>query len=100
MAGWTSRGCLGVGEDNARFLLLGLVLAVYMLAGAVLFQYLEQEKEIEQSENFWYTYDTFVKMYMPPYPFLQYNCTQGESFSFEFRAGNTHCTVLPTGDQN
>lgn len=40
--------CGGLAEDNARFILLAVVLAAYMLAGAVLFQRLESDLEIRQ----------------------------------------------------
>jgi len=35
-------------EDNARIILLAVVLAAYMLAGAALFQRLESDLEIRQ----------------------------------------------------
>lgn len=40
--------CGGLAEDNARFILLAVVLAAYMLAGATLFQILEGDLEIRQ----------------------------------------------------
>lgn len=40
--------CGNIAEDNARFILLAIVLAVYMLAGAALFQTLEADLEIHQ----------------------------------------------------
>lgn len=35
-------------EDNARFILLAIVLLAYMLAGAALFQFLESDLEVQQ----------------------------------------------------
>lgn len=40
--------CGGLAEDNARFVLLAVVLAAYMVAGAALFQKLESDVEIKQ----------------------------------------------------
>lgn len=40
--------CGGLAEDNARFVLLAVVLAAYMVAGAALFQRLEADVEIRQ----------------------------------------------------
>lgn len=40
--------CGGIAEDNARFVLLAVVLAIYMLAGATLFHTLEAELELRQ----------------------------------------------------
>ncbi|CAD1479627.1 unnamed protein product, partial [Heterotrigona itama] len=49
----------GLGEDNARFILLFGVLAVYMLAGAAIFQQLEADLEVRQTAEFWRVYHTF-----------------------------------------
>lgn len=43
--------CGGIAEDNARIILLAVVLAAYMLAGAALFQRLESDLEIRQVQN-------------------------------------------------
>lgn len=43
--------CGGFAEDNARIILLAVVLAAYMLAGAALFQRLESDLEIRQVQN-------------------------------------------------
>jgi len=43
------QGCcvaLGLGEDNARFLLLFFVMTIYLLVGAGLFSLLERNNEI------------------------------------------------------
>jgi len=37
---------LGLGEDNARFLLLFLVMVVYIFVGAGIFSLLERDNEI------------------------------------------------------
>lgn len=77
MEGWRTRtGCMGLGEDNARFLLLGFVLGVYMLAGALLFQQLEQDTEIEQAQRFWVVYNNFIENHLPSTPCSSYNGTR------------------------
>lgn len=43
--------CGGLAEDNARIILLAVVLAAYMLAGAALFQRLESDFEIGQVQK-------------------------------------------------
>jgi len=43
--------CGGLAEDNARIILLAVVLAAYMLAGAALFQRLESDLEIRQVQK-------------------------------------------------
>ncbi|XP_014671058.1 PREDICTED: potassium channel subfamily K member 13-like [Priapulus caudatus] len=50
-------------EDNARFLLLAVVMVFYMVAGALLFQYLEQESELRAVESYRNTYAHFVALY-------------------------------------
>jgi hypothetical protein len=60
-------GCCSVlhlTEDNARFILLAIVLVLYMLAGAVLFQYLEGEAEMNMAREFWHTYSDFRRHYL------------------------------------
>ncbi|KAG8226777.1 hypothetical protein J437_LFUL006301 [Ladona fulva] len=49
------------GVDNARFLLLAVVLVIYMLAGAALFQYLEEDSELKVDRDFWKLYEDFQK---------------------------------------
>ncbi|KDR14601.1 Potassium channel subfamily K member 13 [Zootermopsis nevadensis] len=59
-------GCcslLHLTEDNARFLLLAIVLVLYMLAGATLFQYLEGEEELRMVREFWRIYSDFRRHY-------------------------------------
>ncbi|KAL0119451.1 hypothetical protein PUN28_007738 [Cardiocondyla obscurior] len=56
--------CGGLAEDNARIVLLAVVLAVYMLAGAALFQRLESDLEIRQATEFWRVYHTFRKHHL------------------------------------
>ncbi|XP_043505944.1 potassium channel subfamily K member 13-like [Polistes fuscatus] len=56
--------CGGLAEDNARFILLAIVLAAYMLAGATLFQILEGDLEIRQAAEFWRVYHAFRKHHL------------------------------------
>lgn len=88
-------GCcslLHLTEDNARFLLLAIVLVLYMLAGATLFQYLEGEEELRMVREFWRIYSDFRRHYV----FLltqvgnntgvhgnEVNCTSGEDTNEE-----------------
>jgi hypothetical protein len=51
-------------EDNARFLLLAIVLVLYMLAGAALFQYLESDAELRMTREFWRIYSDFRRHYL------------------------------------
>ena len=60
-------GCctlLHLTEDNARFVLLAVVLVIYMLAGAALFQYLEGEGELKMAHEFWKIYSDFRRHYL------------------------------------
>lgn len=43
---------LALKEDNARFLLLALVLLLYMVAGALIFQALEENNEIQERKTY------------------------------------------------
>ncbi|XP_070150641.1 potassium channel subfamily K member 13-like [Polyergus mexicanus] len=56
--------CGGIAEDNARIILLAVVLAAYMLAGAALFQRLESDLEIGQAAEFWRVYHAFRKHHL------------------------------------
>ncbi|EGI70581.1 PREDICTED: potassium channel subfamily K member 13-like [Acromyrmex echinatior] len=56
--------CGGLAEDNARIILLAVVLAAYMLAGAALFQRLESDFEIRQATEFWRVYHAFRKHHL------------------------------------
>lgn len=53
--------CGGLAEDNARIILLAVVLAAYMLAGAALFQRLESDLEIRQVQKVYP--DVYIKNY-------------------------------------
>ena len=44
--------CVVLKEDNARFLLLGFVLVLYMVLGAIIFQFLEEPIELEERRIF------------------------------------------------
>ncbi|XP_044733394.1 potassium channel subfamily K member 13-like [Chrysoperla carnea] len=57
-------GILPIAEDNARFLLLALVLVIYMVIGATVFQYLESDLEIRQAHAFWDQYLQFCSHYI------------------------------------
>ncbi|CAG0888936.1 unnamed protein product [Darwinula stevensoni] len=60
------RGCcrrLRISEDNARFLLLGVVLIIYLLSGALLFQFLEQDEEVRMRKRYWEAYDHFLSRF-------------------------------------
>ncbi|XP_061742099.1 potassium channel subfamily K member 13b [Nerophis ophidion] len=57
-----SAGCCGCGpinEDNARFLLLALLIVVYLLCGAAVFSALEQPKEKEAKERWAHRFELF-----------------------------------------
>ncbi|XP_014468067.1 PREDICTED: potassium channel subfamily K member 13-like [Dinoponera quadriceps] len=56
--------CGGLAEDNARFILLAVVLVAYMLAGAVLFQRLESDFETRQAAEFWRVYHAFRRHHL------------------------------------
>ncbi|KAH3874755.1 potassium channel subfamily K member 13-like [Dreissena polymorpha] len=63
----TSKGCCSVlhlREDNARFLLLMVVMVAYMLAGAAIFMALERGNEIKEKEN----YDKKIEEFYAKYP--------------------------------
>ncbi|EZA51043.1 potassium channel subfamily K member 13 [Ooceraea biroi] len=56
--------CGGLAEDNARIILLAVVLATYMLVGAALFQRLESDLEIRQAAEFWRVYHAFRRHHL------------------------------------
>lgn len=60
------KGCCAlvrVREDNARFLLLAIVLIIYMFCGAALFRYLEQGAEQRERQDHADTYKQFLRKY-------------------------------------
>ncbi|GBL77996.1 Potassium channel subfamily K member 12 [Araneus ventricosus] len=60
------KGCcrvLHLHEDNTRFLLLGVVMLIYMAAGAWLFQWLEHQNETDDRERYWEIYRWFMEKY-------------------------------------
>lgn len=57
------RRLLRLREENARFVLLALVLLVYMLLGACLFRALERQREIEARERYDRVLDDFWMKY-------------------------------------
>ncbi|XP_059473207.1 potassium channel subfamily K member 13-like [Neocloeon triangulifer] len=62
--GPAASGCcnaLHLSEDNARFVLLAVVLLLYMVAGAALFQFLEQDTELAMVQKFWDVYSDFQR---------------------------------------
>ncbi|CAH0387373.1 unnamed protein product [Bemisia tabaci] len=50
---------LNLSEDNARILLLGVVLLLYMFGGAMLFHQTESEAEAEIARRYWALYHEF-----------------------------------------
>lgn len=50
---------LHLSEDNARVILLAIFAVLYMLAGALLFQFLESESELKMSRDYWNIYYDF-----------------------------------------
>lgn len=60
------RGCcalLHLREDNARFVLLFIVMGIYMLAGAGIFMLLEAENETTERKHYQDAVDTFLSQY-------------------------------------
>lgn len=56
-------GCcrlLHLHEDNARFILLAIVMVLYMLAGATVFMLLERDNEIEERNHYYHILETFL----------------------------------------
>ncbi|VDM54731.1 unnamed protein product [Angiostrongylus costaricensis] len=44
-------GCfarMGIYEENARFILISLLLVLYLIFGAILFHYVERENEVDE----------------------------------------------------
>ncbi|XGW06763.1 hypothetical protein V3C99_016800 [Haemonchus contortus] len=59
-------GCfarLGIYEENARFILISLLLVLYLNIGAFLFHYVERENEIEERKQFEATLARFRRRY-------------------------------------
>ena len=57
-------GCctlLHLREDNARFILLALVLVIYMLLGATVFMLLERDNEIQERNMYYHVLETFIQ---------------------------------------
>ena len=60
----TQRGCcalLHLHEDNARFILLFIVMILYMLAGATVFMILERDQELEDRNTYHHEVGLFLK---------------------------------------
>ncbi|KAK0099135.1 hypothetical protein PV326_004294 [Microctonus aethiopoides] len=57
-----------ISEDNARFVLLAIVLIGYMVAGAAVFQRLESEVELRQAAEFWRIYHAFRRHHLRTSP--------------------------------
>lgn len=65
-AGMAKGGCCAVlhlREDNARFILLAIVMVIYMLTGATIFMFLERDREVEDRNSYYHALDTFRIMY-------------------------------------
>lgn len=61
------QGCcvaLGLGEDNARFLLLFFVMIIYICVGAGIFSLLERDNEIAQRK----AYQSAVEQFLDSHP--------------------------------
>ena len=59
-----NRGCcalLHLHEDNARFLLLMVVMTLYMLFGASVFMLLERDREVEDRNTYQHILKTFLE---------------------------------------
>ena len=59
-----TKGCcarMHLTEDNARFILLAIVMVIYMLSGATVFMFLEGENEIVERNHYYHTLETFLK---------------------------------------
>uniref|UniRef100_A0A0K0DHM5 Potassium channel domain-containing protein n=1 Tax=Angiostrongylus cantonensis TaxID=6313 RepID=A0A0K0DHM5_ANGCA len=39
---------MGIYEENARFILISLLLVLYLILGAILFHYVERENEVDE----------------------------------------------------
>ncbi len=62
-AGMAKGGCCAVlhlREDNARFILLAMVMVLYMLSGATIFMFLERDREVEDRNKYYHVLDTFL----------------------------------------
>ena len=67
MARSSHHGCctaLHLREDNARFILLALVMVVYMVTGATVFMVLEQDNEAVEKDK----YAKYIKAFKDTYP--------------------------------
>ncbi|CAH1791768.1 unnamed protein product [Owenia fusiformis] len=59
-------GCcviLHLREDNARFILLALVMVIYMLSGAALFMFLERDNETRERKEYYDQYKLFLSLH-------------------------------------
>lgn len=59
-------GCCSLGavnEDNARFLMLALLIVLYLLCGAAVFSALEQPKERQAKERWAQRFESFTQMH-------------------------------------
>ncbi|KAL8585209.1 hypothetical protein ACOMHN_013224 [Nucella lapillus] len=66
MARPSRRGCcrlLHLKEDNARFLLLAIVMCLYMTAGAGVFMLLEADNELQERAEYQGVYRNFLARY-------------------------------------
>jgi hypothetical protein len=57
------KGCCAVlhlREDNARFLLLFIVMILYMLLGATIFMFLEQDNEVAMRQRYYHALKVFL----------------------------------------
>ncbi len=57
-------GCcalLHLREDNARFVLLAIVMTMYMVSGATVFMFLEKDNEIVERNRYYHILETFLR---------------------------------------
>ena len=62
----THKGCcalLHLHEDNARFILLFIVMVLYMLTGATVFMMLERDQELEDRNAYHHEFNAFIEAY-------------------------------------
>lgn len=60
----STRGCCAVlhlHEENARFVLLAIILSVYLLSGAAIFHCVERSQEIKDKQNYTDTINRFLE---------------------------------------
>ncbi|XP_062915315.1 potassium channel subfamily K member 13a [Mobula hypostoma] len=59
----TRKGCFCPNEDNARFVLLALLIGVYLVCGAAVFSAIERDKELESQRRWAQRRENFSRRY-------------------------------------